>query len=153
MNFTGIESERGKFFFWLGMLILPVFWVWWMTEKNFTRTQIKWSKWWTCLYVALGLFAWFALPVFREKLLELQWSYPHIAFQIGIALWVWLAIRMAWPFGIVELILLVNVVGVLATQIYSQYLNLVTEPPSIFYVLVPIVFHLLCPSSAKDGER
>lgn len=91
---TELQTLRARVFFWLGMAVFPLFWVWWLNARQFTPWQIRGARLWTVLYVLAAAVAWWASPAFRSWLASLPWSYPHIAFQVGLALWIWLFFRL-----------------------------------------------------------
>jgi len=88
---SDLGTLRGRIFFWLGLAILPVFWIWWMRPTYFSRRQ-RIAGWvWTAVYVAL-------LVLFRDSLSHrwehLMASYPVVAIRLGVALSVWFLVRV-----------------------------------------------------------
>jgi uncharacterized membrane protein len=98
-----LQTSRGRFFFWIGLAVLPVFWLWWMSERHFTRRQIWCARVWCLFYVVAVNAAWVLIPYFREQITELRWTYSMVAFWIGLSLWVWLFWRV-FRITIVELL-------------------------------------------------
>lgn len=89
-----LQTHRGRVFFWIGMAVFPVFWVWWLNARQFTAQQIRGARLWTVLYVLAAAVAWLASPAFRIRLSDLPWTYSLIAGQVGVALWIWLFFRL-----------------------------------------------------------
>jgi hypothetical protein len=138
-------SVRGRVFFWIGLVVFPVFWIWWMTHEYFSRRQIKLARLWTFAYVLLIAFAWWFFPTLRERVLDLRWTYSHIAFQIGIVLWIWLIIRLHGPVtwgDIVGLIVCIDVIAIIS-GLPSLLDRMIPHPASAVFVLLPALAHLL----------
>ncbi len=91
---TELQTPRGRAFFWLGMVVFPMFWVWWLNARQFTTRQIRGARLWTVIYVLAVAVAWWESPAFRSWLTGLPWNYSHITFQVGLALWIWLFFRL-----------------------------------------------------------
>lgn len=89
-----LQTLRGRVFFWIGMVVFPVFWVWWLNARQFTTWQIRGGRLWTVLYVLAVAVACWVSPVFRSRLIGLPWNFSPIAFQVGLALWIWLFFRL-----------------------------------------------------------
>src|SRR4051812_10271147 len=87
----GLQGTRGRVFFWIGMLILPVFWIWWMTPRWFTPSQRRLGWIWTLAY--LGLIAIIHSRV-TTHLTAVMLGYPEIAIRLTLALSLWLVIRV-----------------------------------------------------------
>jgi hypothetical protein len=154
---TELKTQRGRSFFWIGLFVFPVFWVWWMNALYFTRRQILAAWLWTVLYmVAIGT-AWFVFPSVRARVVELRWTYSHIAFYIGAALWIWLLFR-ATPVGnyfrisspwkiIVGVIMTMDCAAIMFSML-SPTLHVIESkiqphPMGLLFVIIPAVAHLL----------
>lgn len=93
---SDLETLRGRIFFWLGLLILPVFWVWWMRPTHFGPSQRMAGGIWTGIYIALILVFWGELIL---RFGHLGVTYPAVAIRMGLVLGLWLLMRKQGIFG------------------------------------------------------
>ena len=135
-----LETLRGRIFFWIGLTVLPLFWVWWMDKSNFSTRQIRTGRLWTVIYILAVVMLWFFCPTFRNRLDIIRWSYSFIAFQIGVALWIWLIFRTERSLSSF-VVVLVSMDG-LAIALPSMQ-TLPPHPLSVLFILVPALAHLL----------
>jgi len=147
-----LQTLGGRIFFWIGLIILPLFWVWWMRHAYFNRTQriVGWV--WTACYVA-------ALLVFRqyvgERLQVLSFAHPVVAHQLGLALWLWWLFRV---FSVTQLVVFflvsVDVIATVASVLVPAWRMSGAPPAAIWlFALVPAVLHLLVEPVRKWRKR
>lgn len=148
---SGLQTLRGRVFFWIGLVVFPVFWVWWMSLRNFTPRQILVGRLWAGVYSLLLMAAWLLFPEVQIRVSDLRWKYSHVAFQVGIALWIWLMFRNSsigqkrmsiTQIGI-RFIVLFYILAIILAQIPSIFEELTPHPASLLFVIVPAVIHLL----------
>ncbi|MBL9142673.1 MAG: hypothetical protein JNM99_03230 [Verrucomicrobiaceae bacterium] len=144
---TNLESTRGRAFFWLGLTVLPVFWIWWMTPVHFTSRQIRWGRVWTMVYMAAFIIAWFAFPTFQARLLDFRWTYGHVSVLTGLGLCLWLLFRV--------IRIRLRIQDLMVTLFLADVMSLVTpgfslmlariepRPATMIFVIIPAVAHLL----------
>lgn len=144
---TDLESTRGRAFFWLGLTVLPVFWVWWMTPVNFTSRQIQWGRMWTAIYVAAFVIAWFAFPSFQARLRDFRWTYGHVAFLTGLGLWLWLlfrVIRIRFGFqDLMAMLIFADGMSVVIPGLSAMLAHMEPSPAALIFVIIPAIAHLL----------
>jgi len=91
-----MKDFRAKFFFWLGVLVLPIFWAWFTLSKVFTNGERRLAFGWLVIYGAAAAWKWQGLAVYLELL---PIGYPLVIFWLTAALYGWLFIRIGWRFG------------------------------------------------------
>ncbi|WP_038165420.1 hypothetical protein [Verrucomicrobium sp. BvORR106] len=139
-----LETLRGKIFFWLGIVVFPVFWVWWMNRRQFAKHQIHTAQVWAVVYALAVLAAWVMIPDANDRLCATAWWFSRITFNVGVVLWIWLVIRVI-PFYqiVVCAIVLVDVIAILSSQASPWMAKLPPDPWSLLYILIPATLHLL----------
>jgi|GEM_PF-1514831 len=141
---SDLQTPRGRVFFWLGLAVFPLFWVGWMRRHDFTPRQILGGRLWAGLYILLLTAVWLVFPEVRNRVSDLQWMYSHVAFHVGIALWLWLIVRMTSIREIIiGFILCIDILAMMLPQMTSTFRVLTPHPASLLYVIVPAVAHLL----------
>ncbi len=136
-----LQTLRGRLFFWIGLIILPIFWVWWMRAEYFSRTQRRAGGVWTLCYgVALIL----CKDLVGERLQALMFSYATVSLQLGAVLWLWLLFRV---FSLKQLVYLylvsVDVIAMLASLWVPALSRMEPSPACWIFPLIPAVLHLL----------
>jgi hypothetical protein len=135
-----LQTPRGRFFFWIGLGILPVFWLPWMKPRDFSPRQIQGAKIWTLLFLMLVFIAWNTLPLFRNGVLALPMTYSHVSLIIGLALLVWLFFRLL---TVIELIVIpLSMGGQMASLFMPTVKQLEPHPASLLFIAVPALLHL-----------
>ena len=141
-----LMQTRARIFFWLGLLILPLFWIWWMNKRWFTRTEriIGWT--WTAAYLAL-------LAIFYKELADyimtyLSFGHPIVAVWITIGLGVWLMGRYrAFSATLFEIIFLFLALGASLMRAMHELLVSSVKVGSPFHIwilpIIPAILHLL----------
>jgi hypothetical protein len=141
-----LRRTRARLFFWLGLLILPIFWIWWMHKRSFSRTErlIGWT--WTSAYTATAAF-------FHQELAEYITSYlsighPVVAMWITIGLGVWLMGRnRAFSATLFEIFFLFLVLGASLMRAMHDILMSSVQMGSPFHIwilpIIPAIIHLL----------
>jgi len=111
-----LETTRGRVFFWIGMAILPVFWVWWMRAAPFAAWQRRLGWLWTCIYIGIGFFQRDWLATWMPALLL---GSPIVAVRLALVLliWLWMRIEGRWWHRLIELILVVDCLGMLSSHV------------------------------------
>lgn len=135
-----LQTRRGRAFFWIGLGVLPVFWLAWMKPRDFTSFQIRMARLWTALFVLLSCVAWHSLPVFRNGITALPMTYSHVAFITGCTLLGWLLLR---SLTLVEALFLPLIIGahVINWIVFTLH-HLEPHPASLLFILVPALLHL-----------
>lgn len=117
MLLSDLGTLRGRIFFWLGLLILPVFWVWWMRPAYFSRWQRQAGLVWTVCYLIL-LFV-FSVPL-EKGFGHLQYTFPSLTGYLTVGLGIWLVLRFfRWSLTVI-LIGVFSLGGPLGLQISQQ---------------------------------
>lgn len=143
-----LHTTRGKIFFWIGMVIFPVFWMWWLSRGRFTLCQRWLGRVWAVIYVLSALAAWMVLPEVREWTSCLRWGYSLVVFQVGLGLWVWLPCRfLSLKETIFGLICGVDVWAILASLVVPSSYVIGQEPGAalpiaLAFVALPFWLHL-----------
>lgn len=90
---TGMHANfRRDFFFWLGVVILPVFWAWFTLGKRFPRWQRYLAFTWMVAALAVVAATWSRM---QERYEILAHNVPVIALCVTWGLSVWLFLRLA----------------------------------------------------------
>ena len=136
-----LQTSRGRFFFWIGLIILPIFWVWWMRPTYFSRMQRRVGWVWAGIYlVALFL----CKDIVGERLQALMFSYSTVSLQLGAVLWLWWLFRV---FSMKQLVCLylvsVDVIAMLASLWVPALSRMEPSPACWIFPLIPAVLHLL----------
>jgi hypothetical protein len=158
---TELQTLRGRAFFWLGMVVFPMFWVWWLNARQFTTWQLRGARLWTVLYVLAVAAAWSGSPAFRNWLTSLPWNYSHITFQVGLALWIWLFFRLFDLPNILigyfiggEIILGLRVwIGKLLHPLLPFFHTLPDSLAALLFMLIPASAHLAVAPIRRYRER
>lgn len=140
-----LQTPRGRIFFWIGMAVLPVFWLGWMNTRQFTRWQIRAACVWTLLYLAAVIAFWRVSPEFQSRLALLPWNYACISFHVGMALWIWLLFRTLRLSDIIACFIVSMDVVAMLLSLAIPWLNALPPPPhpaSLLYILIPAAAHL-----------
>ncbi len=136
-----MQTSRGRFFFWIGLIILPVFWVWWMRAEYFSRTQRRAGWMWTVCYLGTLILC---KDLVGERLQALIFSYSTVSLQLGAVLWLWLLFRV---FSFKQLVFLylvsVDVIAMLASLWVPALSRMEPSPTCWIFPLIPAVLHLL----------
>lgn len=150
-----LQTPRGRTFFWLGMAVLPVFWLGWMNTRQFTRWQIRTACVWTLLYLAAVIAFWRVSPEFQSRLALLPWNYAYISFHVGIALWIWLLFRtLKISQIIVGFLVSMDAIAILVSLAFPLLHSLLANPLSLLFILVPAAAHLMVePLRRRSAQR
>lgn len=135
-----LQTLRGKIFFWLGIVVFPVFWVFWMNPRQFTRRQIRAAQIWTVIYAA----ALIGIPAAYDRIQTFLWAFSQISFQVGLVLWVWLFLRTMsyWTF-VMFFLVSIDIIAIMSSLIVPWLAKLPPHPSSLMFILLPAAFHLL----------
>jgi hypothetical protein len=147
---SDLQTIRGRFFFWIGLAILPLFWIGWMTPRDFSYRQISGARLWTVAYTLILVACWNMFPALRSRVWDLQLTYSLIAFQIGTVLWIWLILRTS-PVGqtIVGFMVCMPIIGMLSSLAIPALQAMSPHPVSLSFVILPAVLHLLVEPSRR----
>lgn len=139
-----LQTLRGKIFFWLGIVVFPVFWVFWMNPRQFTRLQIRAAQIWTVAYAVALVTAWWMVPAVDDRLYSVGWSFSQISFQVGLVLWVWLFLRAMsyWAF-VLYFLVSIDIIAITSSLMLPWVTKLPPHPSSLMFILIPAVMHLL----------
>lgn len=135
-----LQTLRGKFFFWLGVVVFPLFWVLWMSPRQFTSRQMDGSRIWAVVY---GL-ALLLVPAFNDRLHTFLWSFSQISFQVGLVLWIWLFLRTMpfWTF-VVFFLVSIDIIAITSSLMLPWVMKQAPHPAAMIFILIPAVMHLL----------
>lgn len=149
-----LQTLRGRIFFWIGLGVLPVFWLWWMTGSRFSKRQIRAARIWTSVYVAALLAAWWAFPDLQTRVIDLQWTYAHVSFQVGFVLWLWFAFRTtSISRNIFGFIIGIDIIAMMEPLVNGAIRNMLPHPISVVFVLIPAAAHLLVEPFRRFRQR
>lgn len=116
-----LQTSRGRFFFWLGVFVLPLFWSWFTLSRKFAMRERLVAFLWVAVFVAWLLHQRSALAERFETVLIV---YPAILGWVTVALYVWLFFRGGcFPVTLIECLVLVDILGCI-------------QPPTLFVSLV-----------------
>lgn len=146
-----ISKKRSRFFFWLGVLVLPIFWSWFTLSKSFSRKERTLAFGWLILSTTFILARWHQMQAHAE-LVAAGW--PLVAWLVTLALGVWLFFRLnpdiSWVFVVVQTVFIgpyffqAFVLGILPV-----YRDWPSSPIWLLLPLIPIALHLwIRPSQA-----
>ncbi len=151
MPLADLQTLRGRIFFWIGLLILPVFWLWWMTDKHFSKIQISGARVWAVVYLGVVIIMHEQLAPYLPKALC---DYQFIAIRLTGALTIWLLFRM---FGVIHAIAIAIVLCDALAVLLSELANSLNGPlPGIWIVLFPLfpaALHLLLEPWQGRGNK
>lgn len=96
-----------------------------------------------------AIFAWCTQPLLRDRVSDLQWTYPYVAFQIGMVLWVWLLLRFVSTVTLIEKIF-ISILSIdflaMLPQVFRTHWNLLEPHPAfLLFIAVPALLHLWSP--------
>jgi hypothetical protein len=147
-----MKDERKQFFFWLGVFVLPLFWSWFTLSRKFTRRERLVAFLWLAVF---GVWLLHERRGLVEQFETVSFIYPVILGWVTVALYVWLLFRTGFPVTIIEVIVLVDVVGVIQPSIL--FVDLVGQPfewrwllPAGFAILMHLI---LDPLGLGRGSR
>ena len=107
-----VKDQRKQFFFWLGVVVLPLFWSWFTLAKTFSRRDRLIAFLWMAAFVVWLLVQRSAVA---EQVCLASIMYPVVLGWISVALGVWLMIRLrVLPATLFEYIIFFDVIGVLS---------------------------------------
>ena len=128
-----MKDQRQHFFFWLGVFVLPLFWSWFTLAKSFTRRERVIAFLWLVVFSVWGFRQKMAI---KDQVEVISLTYPAILGWITIALVVWFLFRIRIIPTIIEIIVLIDVVGMLGPS--RLFIDLVGQPFD-WQWLVPLV--------------
>ncbi|WP_050030274.1 hypothetical protein [Verrucomicrobium sp. BvORR034] len=135
-----LQTLRGKIFFWLGIVVLPVFWIFWMNSRQFARHQIRAAQIWTGIYAA----ALIGIPAAYDRVHAFLWAFSQISFQVGLVLWVWLFLRtMSIGTFVLFFLVSIDIIAIMSSLIVPWLAKLAPHPSSLVFILLPAAMHLL----------
>ena len=149
-----LQTLRGRIFFWIGLVILPVFWIWWMRPPHFSLRQIRYARLWTLVFFALAILAWHREPSFRDRIAIAGANYGYLSFQVGLALWVWLLFRTLKVADIILLFIVsMDAIAMLASLSGPMFQKFGSHPSSLAFVVLPALIHLLVEPAKSKLKR
>ena len=95
--FPPLWSVRSRIFFWVGMAIFPLFWVWWTGLSRFTKTSRAIALAWTAVYVCLVVKD---LPFMMDHYLAVAEGHTWILQKTFLGLGMLLALRINFVSGL-----------------------------------------------------
>lgn len=153
-----LQTRRGRFFFWIGLIILPVFWVWWMRRPYFSDAQRRAGWCWTWIHLKLLLY--FHVPL-GERAVSALYGWQTVLGWITLALWLWLGLRL---FRLDQLIFGFFLLGEVVAPMLQLYLPFLRHMPLAlvealallcFTPVLPAALHLLVEPARRwwQGRR
>lgn len=119
-----MNDHRRQFFFWLGVFVLPLFWSWFTLSSKFTRRERFVAFLWLAVF---GIWLLHQRSALADQFETVSVAYPVILGWVTVALYVWLFFRGGcFPVTFIEIIVLVDVVGVIQPSIL--FVDLVGKP-------------------------
>jgi len=147
-----MNDPRKRFFFWLGVFVLPLFWSWFTLSRKFDRRERLVAFLWLAVFVGWLVQQRSALV---ERFETVSMVYPVILGWVTVVLFVWLLFRSGFPVTFIEVIVFVDVVGCIQPSIL--FVNLVGRPFEwgwLLPALIAVVAHLtLEPLGLCRGSR
>ncbi len=133
-----LRDERTKFFFWLGVLALPVFWSWFTLARSFSRRERFAAFAW--LAITLGLLAadWAAVQEFGALVV---YGYTIFFGLLTMGLWLWLVFRIGYRPTLIEVLGLFLIFGGTHPSLLLQ--ANVGHPFSWGWMLPPLILSIL----------
>lgn len=136
-----VRDSRGRDYFWLGVFVLPLFWSWFTLSRKFTGRERVAAFLWMAVFAAGLVHQRGAL---MERFDTLSVVYPVVLGWVTVALYVWLIFRSGFSVTPIEIIVLVDVLGVLHPSIL--FVDLVGRPFEwewLLPALLAVVAHLV----------
>lgn len=136
-----LQTPRGRDFFWLGVFVLPLFWSWFTLSRKFARRERVAAFLWMAVFAGVLLLQRRALA---EQFETLSVVYPVVLGWVTVALYVWLIFRSGFSVTPIEIIVLVDVLGVIQPSIL--FVDLVGKPFEwkwLLPALIAVVAHLV----------
>ena len=134
-----MKDLRTRFFFWLGIFVLPIFWSWFTLMKAFSKRQRQIAFGWLAIYGAAAV--WNG-PVIASYLQLLPIGFPLVIGWLTVALWAWLFFRLCRPMDLFTMLAL-GLVGVCEVfrpiQLSIDILILKGAPFSWYWLLWPLL--------------
>lgn len=147
-----LKTSRGRFFFWLGVFVLPLFWSWFTLSRKFTRRERIVAFLWLAVF---GMWLLQQRNALADQFETLSFVYPAILGWMTVALYVWLFFRTGFSVTFIEIIVLVDVVEVIQPSIL--FVDFVGQPFKWAWLLpagIAILLHLtLEPLGLGRGSR
>ncbi|WP_395747652.1 hypothetical protein [Prosthecobacter sp.] len=128
-----MKDHRRRFFFWLGVFVLPLFWSWFTLSRKFTWRERGTAFLWLAVFVAWLLHQRAAA---MDRFESVAFAYPVILGWVTVALCVWLLFRAGFPATIIEILVLVDVLAVAHPSIL--FVDRLGKPFEWSWVLVPL---------------
>lgn len=144
-------NRRTRFFFWLGVFVLPVFWSWFTLAGSFTRKERIIAFSWLVLFAVVIIIGWHRLEAYVD-LLAIGW--PLVIGWLTIALWGWLFFRLQLSVTLIEVFVLIELIAI--GRPFDRWVGHFGRPFSIDWLLLPLipsVIHLgLEPARALNAK-
>jgi hypothetical protein len=134
------NNRRARFFFWLGVFVMPVFWSWFTLAGVFTRKERIMAFSGLVLFAVVIIVGWQRLEDYFD-LLTIGW--PLVIGWLTVALWGWLFFRLQLSVTLIEVIILIDVVAI--AQPLNCWVRYFGRPFTIDWLvlpLIPLVLHL-----------
>jgi hypothetical protein len=137
--------RRERFFFGVGLVILPPFWSWWTLQRGFTDRQRLAAFAWSTIYLIALLTTWDRM---QDRYVAAAIHYPFICLWLSICLFAWLNFRMGGT--VVDLLMIVCVFGP-----YVRYIVLESPPAwcTLAWLGVLCLLHLALDPSRRAKQR
>jgi hypothetical protein len=140
-----MRDTRERTFFWLGVLVLPIFWSWFTLDPRFNRAQRLLAFSWLTVTVVM---AYACRGVLSEHLAFAVLGYPVIAGYLTVALTGWLLYRAGALTSVTlfEVLFLGVIFGPYLRYFMDPYVHVVGHPNAIYTWVLPLILsvaHLL----------
>lgn len=133
--------KRETAFFWMGMLIIPVFWVWWTLHPRFKRWERALAIKWTAVWIT---FMWIRLDQLPDYFDAAAMALPGLCTLLTLCLWALFVFRLL---GFLVPLLMVSAVGVPL----NQTIHMVEHHPiiALVWLVLAIASNLLLNSARR----
>jgi hypothetical protein len=135
-----LNSDRGRFFFWIGMMLLPIFWLWWMHPSLFSKRAIRLGRYWTALWSVGVLLGW----IFVGTHIAHAWDPQGLAVRMTGILVGWLLLRIYGLWNLLVFCLVtIDITATIAPIVASSLKGLNFGGWIYLFPLIAAALHLL----------
>jgi hypothetical protein len=143
-------DKREAVFFCIGMVLLPVFWLWWTSQDRFKPWQRTLARFWTEAWVTFIL-AWRAdLPVMFDDAANV---FPGFCLLAAIILWNALVIRLAgWDKLFITFIMSLHIIPAFALTMTHLWHSGGGAIAVLVCVVLPTILHWVLNPLRRAGH-
>lgn len=155
---TGMHANfRRNVFFWLGVVILPVFWSWFTLSRKHSRLDRCVAFGWMAVVLSVLVLTW---PEVAERYHLVLANLQFISLAVGGGLLVWLILRGIHRNGcppFIDAVVFCWMIALFSGTPYQRTLQQLCEQPLGFVhamvILVPALFHFTLGPVQKGLEK